>query len=201
MEKHTQRTIISFTTGFLLGACLSVISIVVFYFYQEAKPLSLPVPSQMFLSTPTASKAIVFTPTGTVILIPTPTVDNILMIAESYILEGRVEEAKELILSEIDNWELGNDKARGYKLLGDGETYIGHYQLAAPYYEKMYFYEPTPENLYIVAINYDLAGDLCSAYEKYQKILSMDDIGENIDLELIKARVEDIKCSIKINSP
>ncbi len=201
MGKHTQRTIISFTTGFLLGACLSVISIVVFYFYQEAQPLSLPVPSQVVLSTPTVSKTVAFTPTGTATSIPTSPVDNILMIAESYILEGRVEEAKELILPEIDNWESGNDKARGYKLLGDGETYIGHYQLAAPYYEEMYFYEPTSENLYIVAFNYDLAGDLCSAYEKYQKLLSMDDIEGNIDLELIKARVEDIKCSIKIHSP
>lgn len=201
MGKHTQRTIISFTTGFLLGACLSVISIVVFYFYQEAQPLSLPVPSQLVLSTPTVSKTVAFTPTGTATSIPTSPVDNILMIAESYILEGRVEEAKELILPEIDNWESGNDKARGYKLLGDGETYIGHYQLAAPYYEEMYFYEPTSENLYIVAFNYDLAGDLCSAYEKYQKLLSMDDIEGNIDLELIKARVEDIKCSIKIHSP
>ena len=128
--------------------------------------------------------------------IPTPIITNpedYLKNAQNYLDEGYPERAKELLLPVIDNWPGASDKAAGYKFLGDGEVWKGHFQLAAPYYEKMYFFDPTPENLYILAMTYDIGGNFCKALTHYKELDAWSDPNAQIDRESIKSRIKEIE--------
>jgi tetratricopeptide (TPR) repeat protein len=89
------------------------------------------------------------------------------------------EKVKDLLLPHLKNLHTLSDLARAYRLLGDAEWMIGHYQLAAAYYEKLFAIEPTFDNLLMLAYAYDAGGNLELAYQKYYLLANME--GEEVD--------------------
>jgi len=61
------------------------------------------------------------------------------------------------------------------KFLGDIEFAHARYQFAPVYYRELVEYEPTPENIFLLAVSYDVAGNLTCAYHWYQELLAMED--------------------------
>ena len=84
---------------------------------------------------------------------------------------GQPEKVKELLSPTIKYWKSNDDLVRGYKLLAEAELAQGHSQLAVPYYEKLYFYQPTADNLFRLATIYDMSGDIRNALVKYQELV------------------------------
>jgi len=210
MMKFKTRDQIPFLEGLLLGVSLSLIAGLFLVVKNNQRPKVVPLPT--FTVSPTfgktASSTITVTPIPRSTLTepasgfstPTsePTVEEILRRARSSLDEGSPEKTKELLLPAVEKWSLASDKAAGYKLLGDAEMSLRHPQLAAPYYEKVYFYDPTPENLYTLALTYDMGGDLCKAFLHYKELDAWSDPNARIDREFIKSRIsriEDIGCT------
>lgn len=184
--------------GFGLGSCILLMMAVTFFLSRSVTTLA-----PMQSTTPTFTSR----PTKTPTLIPNvpssdnPTVEEILMDAENSILAGNPQDAEEILLPNIETWTSLEDKAQGYKLLGDAEVYKGHFKLAVPYYEKAYFYQPTADNLFTVAITEDMGGELCKALKHYQELNVWEDPNSTFDKDLVQARIETISCILGTKSP
>ena len=132
---------------------------------------------------------------------PEPTHVNRLDEAESALNSGQPEKVRDLLFPTIGNWISNDDRIRGYRLLGEAELAQGHPQLAAPYFEKLYFYQPTPENLLLLATIYDAGGDIRKALIKYQELARWENLPPEIDSEFIHARVQHISLALGTPAP
>jgi tetratricopeptide (TPR) repeat protein len=169
-KKHP--TLTNFLGGLTVGIFLSMaICVAVFYLSVARQLRSSPTP------------AIESTPS---------TQTTLLDEAEVTLNSGQPEKVRKLLYPIIENWTSNEDRIRGYNLLGQAELAQGHPQLAVPYFERLYSYEPTPENLFLLATTFDAGGDNRNALEKYQELTQREDLPPEIDIEFIKLRIENI---------
>jgi tetratricopeptide (TPR) repeat protein len=213
MKEFNIRNQIPFLEGLLIGICLSLIVgfFLVIKNIQQPKGVAIPtftinakseaIPTFTINATPMST--LTFTDLPSNLSTPTPglSVKEFLRKAQTYLDEGKPEKAKDLLLPVIQDWPAASDKAAGFKLLGDAEMSLLHPQLATPYYEKVYFYNPTPENLFTLAVTYDMGGDLCKAFLHYKELDAWSDPNAQIDREFIKSRIEDISCTLGTPAP
>lgn len=128
--------------------------------------------------------------------------EKVLEEAENYMSTGEPEKVKGVILPVIESWDRIEDIVAGYRLLGDAEVQQGHFQLATPYYEKVYFYHPSPDTLFLLAYTYDLGGDLCLAYQYYTRLADWTGYPKgDIDMKFVNERIEEIECLITLPTP
>jgi tetratricopeptide (TPR) repeat protein len=178
----SRKSLITFIGGALGGICLSLIlGIGLFYSHagQTLQPNSTLITQSINIfqaSTPT----------------PASLQTNVLDEAESALDSGQPEKVRDLLYPTIENWISNDDRIRGYRLLGEAELAQGHAQLAVPYFEKLYFYEPSAENLFFLATIYDTGGDIRNALAKYEELSNWENLPEGIDIEFIHMRIYDI---------
>lgn len=199
MEKRLINSLTPLLLGFGIGICILLIAIGVLYIINNIPNLQSSNPAISVSTMSPTLPSIILTTTQTLTTLPSS--EEILMEAESRILNGNAESGQELLLSNIEMWTSNKDKAYGYKLLGDAEVSKGHFKLAVPYYEKTFFYQPTPDNLFTIAITEDMGGDLCKAFKHYQKLNSWENSEGTFDKDLVKARIEDISCILGTKVP
>ena len=169
-----------------------------------ASRLNLPLaatPTAVATATSAPTEIAIPTITSTETTAPVPSVADLLRQAENSIADGNPEEAEALILPGIETWLSSENKAEGYSLLGDAEASKGHFRLATPYYEKAYFYQPTPDNLFNIAVTEDMGGDLCNAFKHYQELNSWVNANGSFDRDFVKSRIEDIGCKLGTQVP
>ena len=179
---YQRRPVLTFLTGLLGGVCLSLLTgMGLFYSYvtQTLRPNSTPIERPV---------NILLTATWQ----PMPSQTSPFDEAETALNAGQPEKVKELLYPAIESWTSNEDRVKGYKLLGEAELMQGHAQLAVPYFEKLYFYEPSAENLFLLATTYDFGGDNKSALSKYQELANWENLPPEIDVEFIDSRVYDI---------
>jgi len=123
---------------------------------------------------------------------PEPTQASLLDAAESALNLGQPEKVRELLYPTIEGWTSNDDKIRGYRLLGEAELAQGHAQLAGPYFERLCFYGPTAENLFLLATAYDAGGNIKNALAKYQELSKWENPPPELDIEFINMRIYDI---------
>jgi tetratricopeptide (TPR) repeat protein len=177
-----KRILINFLGGLAVGICLSVTTGFALFYSRSV---------HIFQSSsiPTAQAA---DPLELSTQKPTPTQTDLLDEAEAALSSGHPEKVRELLYPMIESWTSNDDLIRGYRLLGEAELAQGHPQLAVPYFEKLYFYEPTAENLFMLATVYDAGGDIRNALEKYQELARWEDLPPEVDIELLNFRIQNI---------
>lgn len=186
--------------GFIISVSISLVIVLILIIYENQHQKDMQTPTitvaatnEYIINTPdiitlSATNPVLLQITST----PELTVAKLIEKAQNYIDEGTPGEAKKLLVPVVAGWVNTSDKAAGYKLLGDSEMSMGHSQLASPYYEKVYYYDPIPENLFLLAYTYDLSGDLHNALARYKELDAWVDPNAQIDREFIKFRIEDI---------
>lgn len=189
MQSRTQRSLLTFLGGAAGGICLSlIVGLVMLAARAKAAPQAAPIPI------PTATTATVTS--QDVFPSPTSTQASPLDEAEKALNSGQPEKVRDLLYPTIESWSSNDDRVRGYKLLGEAELAQGHAQLAIPHFEKLYFYAPTPVNLYFLATAYDLGGDIRNALVRYQELASWENLPPEIDRGLLQYRIDDIRRSL-----
>lgn len=121
--------------------------------------------------------------------------------AELALESGDPEKVREVLYPIIESWTSNDDIVRGYRLLGEAELMQGHAQLSVPYFDRLYIYEPSAENLFLLATAYDMGGDNKNALEKYQELINLENLPEEIDIELIKLRIEGLSRTLGTPAP
>ncbi len=199
MQKNISPSLIALLGGFVFGVFLSLVGIAILLVQRmgQIQPTLTPIPPLTLIASPTKTPTATMFPTQTL----EPTVQDLLSEAERSLEFGEAEKVSMLLYPAIETWTSSTEKAQGYKFLGDAEIALGHPQLAAPYYEKVYFYAPTADNLYILAITYDMGGNLCKALEYYKQLDAWADQEGEFDREFVKSRIEDINCTLGTPSP
>jgi hypothetical protein len=197
MIKRWSPIAIPLLLGFGIGICISLILAGMLY-ANRLNQLSATITPTLPAPTTTIPTQVIETATPIVETIEpsAPTEEELLAQAEAEIFTDEPEKVKNLLLPVIENWASSSDKARGYKLLGDAEVAQGHPQLAVPYYEEVYFYEPTPDNLFTIAFTEDMGGDLCNALKHYQELNAWGAADVAFDREFVKSRIENIGCTL-----
>ncbi len=153
--------------GFGIGACIVLLAVGALLI-NRAKRLPMPVAQQgsatriptFVISTRSASTVVPDART-------TRATNALFAQAEKYLLERKPQQVLDLILPQLDQFKNKDDLAEAYYYLGQAEALLGHYQLAAGYFEKLYEQRPTAENLMMLALAYDSGGDLNRALAKY----------------------------------
>ncbi len=181
------------TGGACLALCMTIGLLVQRTTYLASAPAQATNPYLAMTSTalPTAKP-----PAPVVTPIPSVEPDPVqadLALAERYLAEARPEKVIELLLARLDQLTKPDDLARAYDYLGQAEMQLGHFQLAAGYFEKLYAYQPTAENLFMLATAYDLGGDLERALDKYLALMEM---GETVLPDMratVEQRIQDLR--------
>jgi hypothetical protein len=194
MQNKSQRSLLIFLGGATAGGCLSlIIGLILFSLRAEEarRSTSIPIPtatipSQNFIASSTPTQITKATP-----------LDE----AEDALNTGHPENVRELLYPKIESWTSNDDRIRGYKLLGQAELAQGHAQLAVPYFEKLYFYQPTPENLYFLATVYDMGGDIRNALVKYQELANWENLPPEMDRESLHFRIDHIRRALGMPVP
>ena len=179
MLNKNRSSLITFLSGSAGGICLSlVIGIVLLDSHAQQTHLTNSIPiaqaTNIFQASPPE---------------PIPTQTDLLDEAESALNSGQPEKVRELLYPMIEDWTSNDDRIRGYRLLAEAELAQGHAQLAVPYLEKLYFYQPTAENLFFLATIYDTGGDTKNALIKYQELAKWEILPQGIDIEFISMRI------------
>lgn len=191
MLNANRSSLITVLSGLVGGSCLSLVIGIVLLFAHGEQTFQLNSMPTAFATSPYQAS------TQKPISAQTVSMDA----AESALNSGQPEKVRELLYPMIENWESNNDRIRGYKLLGEAELAQGHAQLAVPYFEKLYFYQPTAENLFTLAAVYDAGGDIKNALSKYQELAKWENIPQEIDIELIKMRIDHISRALGTPAP
>lgn len=180
MSKSVLLNLLSSLGGLFVGFCiaLSVATILIYRTHDQKLKTE---PMHLLQSTQTPAMPV------------TSLQKELLDLAETELESGHPERVKKLLSPLVDNWVSVDDKIRGYRLLGDAELYLGHPQLAAPYFEDLYLLKPTAENLLLLAMAYDAGGNINRALENYQELASWEDLPSDIDREMIDWRIEEIE--------
>ncbi len=187
----------------LMGACMALVIGGVFLAARFASRLTAEAPLSTLLNTPSptprpAPTATLSPPPSSPIpptTAPTATTDfqEVWAQSETYLTTNYgSEKVLDLILPILDQLQQPDDLAHAYYYLGRAESQLGHFQIAAAYYEKLYAYQPTAENLFLLAMAYDLGGDLDHALEKYMLLLEWEDAEGDAYREPANARIQAI---------
>jgi hypothetical protein len=193
MQISYHRSLLFFLGGISTGVCLSIIGgaiLLATSFKTASPPTVTAMPTTMITNTISAQ---LVTPSPTFTQLPQP---NPLDEAEEALNSGNPEKVRGLLYPMIETWTSNDDRVRGYELLGKAEWAQGHPQLATPHFEKLYFYEPTAENLFTLATAYDAGGNICLALKKYQELAKWEPPPPGVDIELVKLRIEQISCAL-----
>lgn len=179
MSNSNRRPLITVLGGTVAGICLSLmIGIVLFYRQvQETPELGFTPIAQ---ATDTSQLATLEPPSTRI-----DQIDE----AETSLRSGQPEKVRELLYPSIERWTSNDDLIRGYKLLAEAELAQGHAQLAVPFLEKLYFYDPTAENLFFLATVCDTGGDIKNALVLYQELAKWENLPDKIDVEFINMRI------------
>jgi hypothetical protein len=100
--------------------------------------------------------------------------------ARGLIEQGNFEQVKPLLLPELSSFTLPSDLARANEYLGQAEIEMGHFELATGYFTKLYYYEPTPEHLWMLANAQSIAGNIKDALASYEILAKWDDPRANV---------------------
>jgi hypothetical protein len=161
--------------GFLIGVlvvCLIGVMVIVYQGPRQAADFSAAAVSpQVNTANPTLQ------PTATSLLqvINTSILDTpipaatILDQAETH-LYSDPEKVLDLLVPVVKDLSDLDDRVLAYRYLGDAETYLGRNKLAVVYYEEMRKYQPSVENLLLVAETYYVAGDIECALARYTEL-------------------------------
>jgi tetratricopeptide (TPR) repeat protein len=189
--------------GFSAGICLALVGVEIILAARVNR-----IQSSLSLVTPVATAGTVSTspsPTATpspapsstpypIRHLPTPTRAIRVLIdqADEFIDNGQPEQVKVLLLPHLKDFQSKEDLASIYERLGQAELGQGHFQLAAVYYERLYFNQPSVQNLYTLAICYDAGGNLESALAKYQLLVKLEDTDVEEYREFAEERIKDL---------
>jgi hypothetical protein len=168
--------------GIMGGICISLLVGIGLFYSRIAQP------DQPAIVSAVQPEVVAQFPTATA----SPQPDHPLDQAELALNSGYPEQVRDLLYPMIEQWTANEDLIRGYRLLGEAELAQGHPQLAVPYFEKLYFYEPTAENLFMLATVYDAGGDNRNALNRYQELAKWDDLPIEVDIEFVNMRVYQI---------
>lgn len=105
------------------------------------------------------------------------------------------------LLSQVEREE---DRIRIYEILAEAETWIGHPQRAAAYYELVFEARQDPDLLLKIAIAHDLGGNFAHAWEYYRKYIEWPGGMDGTWIEMAEKRAEeihDILSSLSTASP
>jgi tetratricopeptide (TPR) repeat protein len=100
----------------------------------------------------------------------TRAVDDWLDQADQFLSKGQAQKVLDLLVPKLEQTQDPKDLALLYYYLGDAECELGHYQLGAAYFGKRQSLEPTAENLMMLALAYDMGGDLERALKSYTEL-------------------------------
>ena len=201
MNRQKESNLVYLLDGFMVGTFFAIVLAMIFLVFRF-KSLSYVIPQStntaiLLPSTPTDSPTLPvsqFDSSPTFTLTPTSSWEpaDLLERAATALNDGHPETVIDLLFPAIEGWTSPDEIARGYELLGTAELYLGHAQLAAPFFERLYFYKPTADNLLSLAMVYDEGGDIDKALERYQELAAWEDLPQYIDRDLINSRIEDI---------
>lgn len=121
--------------------------------------------------------------------------------AELALNSGDPKRVRALLYPAIERWTSTDEIVRGYRLLGEAELMQGHAQLSVSYFDKLYVYEPSAENLFLLATAYDMGGDNKNALEKYQELANWEDLPDEIDIVFVKMRIEGLSRTLGTPAP
>ncbi len=153
--------------GFGIGTCIVLLAVGVLL-SNRVNRLPMPVAQQGIA---TRIPAVVISTRSTNTVVPdtraTRATNALFDQAEKYLLERKPQQVLDWILPQMDQFKNKDDLAEAYYYLGQAEALLGHYQLAAGYFERLYEQRSTVENLMMLAEAYDLGGNLDRALAKY----------------------------------
>jgi tetratricopeptide (TPR) repeat protein len=118
------------------------------------------------------------------VLLPTPTSNPLFVQAELASEKNDFQKVIDLLEPKLSSLTRLEEQKEALHLLGDAEYQLGHYQLAAGYFEKLYQISPTTLDLLYLATAYDDGGNQKKALEMYLQILAAND--PNIPPDLMK---------------
>ncbi len=167
--------------GFMFGVCLVSLSTIGLIAYQSANPL----PTQ----TPLA----------------TPTVATMALLDQAYQalnVDGNPQLVLDILEPHLEEFKDPNELSKALEYLGRAELGLGHYNLAAVYYERLDQLSPTPQNYAILARIYDAGGDLEHALKYYILYLKSDDPMLTDDLRtMLQDRANQIQTILTNSTP
>lgn len=173
MNRHNS-TIAYLLIGFLLGLVLLVVAMLLFRLTGTATVATVPTTNP---PTSTSTQSGNIPPEKVVKLLtatPSPLGDfqPVVDQAENYLATGYPVEVKPLVEPWLLRLDIPAHKAIAYRLLGQAEEQLGRNRIAASYYEQMVALDRTVEHLYLLAMAYDMGGELAKAYPVYQELLT-----------------------------
>jgi hypothetical protein len=180
--------------GVMVSLCIvAIVGGGLFYneVYYTVLPTGTTVPSNTPIPTETATPTLTSTPPPA-----GPTLDASLIIGQAYEMmeAGDIQGAIDLLEENLDGITDEFQRALAIQTIADLYSTLGNYQFAVVYYEKLYELQPIAYVLYLIASNYDAAGNLVKAQEYYLKCLELYDPGfSESDREIVKQRSEELK--------
>ncbi len=180
--------------GVMVSLCIvAIVGGGLFYneVYYTVLPTGTTVPSNTPIPTETATPTLTSTPPPA-----GPTLDANLIIGQAYEMmeAGDFQGAIDLLEENLDGITDEFQRALAIQTIADLYSTLGNYQFAVVYYEKLYELQPIAYVLYLIASNYDAAGNLVKAQEYYLKCLELYDPGfSESDREIVKQRSEELK--------
>ncbi len=189
MQRITGSWLAYAIVGFLMGGCLiSLLSCFIFYLSNQAPAR----PSRADETSIISSRPQVTSPEPT-IQTATPPAFDLFEQAERYMARGEPEKVRSLLFPRLGEIQTDKDLAQAYELMGQAEVAQGHFLIAAGLFESMVSYQPSAENLFLLASAYDIGGDLKHAQEKYEQLLALDEPDVETYREIAEARSQDLK--------
>lgn len=129
--------------------------------------------------------------------VPTPTIAAEAILDQAYQLlyvDGNAQQVLDLLGPHLEEFTDPDNLARALEYLGNAELFLGHYQLATTYFERLIQISPTPVNYAMIARVYDAGGDLEHALSYYLLYLESDDPSLSEDIRrVVEDRVNQIQ--------
>jgi tetratricopeptide (TPR) repeat protein len=117
-------------------------------------------------------------------------------------VDGNPQLVLDILAPHLEEFKDPNDLAKALEYLGGAELGLGHYQLAAVYYERLVQLSPTPQNHFILARIYDTSGDLENALKYILLYLQSDDPELTDDLRtMLQDRANQIQTILTNSTP
>jgi hypothetical protein len=194
----------AFLMGAVLGICFLVLAVIADLFIGMKKPHYF-----AFLITPVASpRPPSLSPTATQFSPETSSTastgaapETILTQAQQLLISGQPEKVAGLLQPVMDTWNSPDDLAAANKNLGQAEMDMGHPKLAAAYFEKLFIYQPTADNLFLMAVAYDAGGENKKALDKYLLLAALDNAEGQFNREYVHMRIQNLGWVLGTRTP
>jgi tetratricopeptide (TPR) repeat protein len=121
--------------------------------------------------------------------------------ADRLFAEGEPQQVLDLLQPKLGLFTDKQDRADAYYYLGQAEAQLGHYQLAAAQFANLQELQPTGEHLYVLAVAYDLGGDLEHALANYEALLNWNGYVPDDYYRSATQRVQDLRRIIGTPTP